>query len=394
MISSLISPKMPKGNTFMRALSLKYLEKGMFIKMDERLESQYENSVQSIKTDQYSLSVGELINMYKDGDMIIDPEYQRYYRWKMEQRSSFIESMILGIPVPSIFVSQDGSGKWDVIDGLQRISTLLQLTGELKNEKPLVLKETKFLPALRDKTWETLGPNFQRRLKRRRINAIIIDSSNNTSIKYELFQRLNTNGTNLSPQEIRNVVIAMANHNLFRETKSLSQNESFKKIISNMTKRQRNEQLDKELIDECYILLTVPAQSMNPSDDLQEFITKKLIDNDKLLENLDSNGKKMLDVFELMARILGDKASKAYKNGKYGKRFMRPIFEMTFVYTAFHKQKIEYNNEVLEQYHKKISKSALYEEITKRGMRPVDRIKKILLFKGDLNVKKANKNSR
>ncbi len=359
----------------------------------KNLEKQYENSVQSIKTDQYSLSVGELINMYKDGDMIIDPEYQRYYRWKIDQRSSFIESMILGIPVPSIFVSQDGNGKWDVIDGLQRISTLLQLAGELENEKPLVLKGTKFLPALKDKNWETLGSNFQRIIKRRRINAIIIDSSNNTSIKYELFQRLNTNGTSLSPQEIRNVVIAMANHELFRETNSLSRNEIFRKITNNITEKQKSEQLDKELIDECYILLTVPAESMNPSDDLQDFITNSLIDNTKLLENLDSNKENMLSVFKLMAKILGENASKAYKNGKYENRFIRPIFEMTFVYTAFHKEKIRDKNELLEQYHKEIVDSSLYKKVTRRGIRPVDRIKNILLAKGDLHVKDANKNS-
>ena len=359
--------------------------------MDENLEKQFENSVQTIKTDQYSLSVGELINMYKEGDMIIDPEYQRYYRWKMEQRSALIESMILGIPVPSIFVSQDESGKWDVIDGLQRISTLLQLTGELKNKKPLVLKETKFLPSLKDKTWETLGPKFQRIIKRRRMDAIIIDSSNNTSIKYELFQRLNTNGTNLSPQEIRNVVVAMANHSLFEETRVISENGDFQKIVNNMTTNQKGEQLDKELIDECFILLTVPAQSMNASDDLQDFITNKLIDNSKLINQLKHYASKMLDIFNLIANILQENASKVYRNEKYEKRFIRPIFELTFVYVLFHKQEIEDNNEMLEQYHKRIVDSELYQKVTKRGIRPVDRIRDILLAKGDINVEIQDK---
>jgi len=88
-----------------------------------------------ISTDSYSMSIGELVSMYKDGELNIHPEFQRFYRWKPEQKSRFIESILLGIPIPSIFVSQDPTGKWEVIDGLQRISTILQTMGELKNNE-------------------------------------------------------------------------------------------------------------------------------------------------------------------------------------------------------------------------------------------------------------------
>jgi uncharacterized protein with ParB-like and HNH nuclease domain len=105
-----------------------------------------------IATDSYSMSINELVSMYKEGDLMIRPEFQRHFRWSEEQKSRFIESLLLGIPIPPIFVEQDGKGKWELIDGLQRVSTILSVMGELKDEtgkiEPLVLSKTKFLPSL------------------------------------------------------------------------------------------------------------------------------------------------------------------------------------------------------------------------------------------------------
>src|SRR5437870_10728564 len=76
----------------------------------------------AIHTDGYPMSIGELINLYRDGELDIHPEFQRFFRWSNEQKSRLIESLLLGIPIPSIFVSQRENGVWDVIDGLQRLS--------------------------------------------------------------------------------------------------------------------------------------------------------------------------------------------------------------------------------------------------------------------------------
>ena len=68
--------------------------------LDEILESK-----KAIKTDSYPMSIGEIVNLYKEGDLVIFPEYQRYFRWSDKQKSEFIESIILDIPIPPIFVS-------------------------------------------------------------------------------------------------------------------------------------------------------------------------------------------------------------------------------------------------------------------------------------------------
>lgn len=112
-----------------------------------------------VRSDGYPMSIGELINLYRDGELDIHPEFQRFYRWSPEQKSRLIESILLGIPIPSIFVSQRDDGVWDVIDGLQRLSTIFELVGELRDEHgdkrpPLELKRTKYLPSLEGKRWE------------------------------------------------------------------------------------------------------------------------------------------------------------------------------------------------------------------------------------------------
>jgi uncharacterized protein with ParB-like and HNH nuclease domain len=74
----------------------------------------------------YQMSIGELINLYKDDEMDIHPEFQRVFRWSEFQKTRLIESIMLNIPIPPIFVSQSDDGVWDIIDGVQRLSTIFQ----------------------------------------------------------------------------------------------------------------------------------------------------------------------------------------------------------------------------------------------------------------------------
>lgn len=100
--------------------------------------------------DSYPMSIGEVMNLYKDGELDVHPEFQRFFRWDEEQKTKLIESILLGIPIPPIFVSQKLDGTWDVIDGQQRLSTILQFLHVLKKDDgekypPLILRSTKFL---------------------------------------------------------------------------------------------------------------------------------------------------------------------------------------------------------------------------------------------------------
>jgi hypothetical protein len=117
------------------------------------LEQQVRKARLEISAETISMSVSELTNLYREGILQIRPEFQRLYRWSQEQKSRLVESILLGIPVPSLFVSQSESGRWELVDGLQRVSTLLELQGLLVNadgtmRPPLVLRGTKYLSRL------------------------------------------------------------------------------------------------------------------------------------------------------------------------------------------------------------------------------------------------------
>lgn len=185
----------------------------------------------SIKTDSYDMSIGEIISLYQDGDIKLNPAYQRLFRWDDDHKARFIESILIGIPIPEIFVAQKDDGKWDIVDGVQRISTLLQLVGELPHHEPLVLESTKYLPSLEGMTWNTMPNEAKRILKRARIGVNIILTENSIESQYELFQRLNTGGLSLESQEIRNCLIIMLDESYYDRINGLKTYESFQKCL-------------------------------------------------------------------------------------------------------------------------------------------------------------------
>src|ERR1035441_6850567 len=112
-----------------------------------------------VRTDAYQMSIGEVVNMYDNREIIVDPEFQRLFRWNIGQKSKLIESLLLGIPLPSIFVFEKENGSWELIDGLQRVSTILEFMGKLRAPEgevvpPSILEATKYLPSLHNAVWE------------------------------------------------------------------------------------------------------------------------------------------------------------------------------------------------------------------------------------------------
>ncbi|QAY64176.1 DUF262 domain-containing protein [Xylanimonas allomyrinae] len=200
------------------------------------LEEELVAARKEISTDSYPMSIGELTNLYRDGELVIRPAFQRLFRWDSDQKSLLIESILLGIPLPSVFVAQDNEGRWELVDGLQRISTILQLQGLLTDPHfpPLVLSATKYLKHLEGRTWAKT-PNSERALseaqkldiKRAKIDVKIIKRESSESTKYDLFQRLNSYGSPLSAQEVRNAILVGVNPAFVEWLQSLARRDSF-----------------------------------------------------------------------------------------------------------------------------------------------------------------------
>ena len=83
------------------------------------LKEEIENAQRLVKTDAYQMSIGEVVNMYKDDEFVINPDFQRLFRWEIGPKSKLVESLLLGIPLPPFSFSKEDS-KWELIDGLQK----------------------------------------------------------------------------------------------------------------------------------------------------------------------------------------------------------------------------------------------------------------------------------
>ncbi len=223
------------------------------------LTNELKTARKKVVTDGYEMSLGEIVSLYKSDELIIDPNYQRLFRWDESQKTRFIESLLLGIPIPPIFVFQRESGVWELIDGLQRVSTVLQLMGELKHPEggmyePLQLGGTNLLPSLDGMKWkketdhdpDAFDTAQQLDIKRSRIRIEILRKESDEEAKFELFQRLNTGGSKLSDQEVRNSVLVMLNPSFYEWLNKLTTIPAFQQTIQ-ITNDQRSEQQHLEI---------------------------------------------------------------------------------------------------------------------------------------------------
>ena len=226
--------------------------------LDEKiknLKNELEKESHEISTDSYPMSIGEILSNYEAGEINLSPEFQRLYRWKDDQKSKFIESIFLGIPIPSIFVSQQGDGTWNVVDGVQRLSTILEFTNNLETKtEELILSKVPLLSSLEGMTWEQMPIELKRKFRKEKLTFNIIKTENSLKAQYELFQRLNTGGTFLSPQEIRNCLLIMVNTDFYNEINNLKNDDNFKTILNfNDFDRRIEEEYPMELIVRYFI---------------------------------------------------------------------------------------------------------------------------------------------
>lgn len=220
---------------------------------EQLLKEQIERQRNLLSTDRLDLSFGEIMRMYQDGDIIIKPAFQRYFRWDIEQRTRFIESILLGIPIPPIFVAADGNGVWELVDGLQRVSTMLSFFGVLKSEDEgikhknnWILVEGDRVDALTDFTYETMPELFKRSLKRATCRVEILNWNSSYDMRFELFNRLNTGGSPLTAQEIRNCIYRDISIDFNDFLKRISDNSDFRELIDlndEMTEKLYHEEL-------------------------------------------------------------------------------------------------------------------------------------------------------
>ncbi|MDA5611820.1 DUF262 domain-containing protein [Pasteurella multocida] len=374
---------------------MSYFNKLLESAMMTDLQKEISEARKSVHTDGYPMSIGELVNLYDDGEIDIRPEFQRLFRWKSDQKSKFIESILLGIPIPSIFVSQRDDGVWEIVDGLQRISTILELMGKLRNKEPLKLNATKYLPSLDGMMWNNnenpekeIDKQTKLMLKREKIDIKIIKRESQADAKLELFQRLNSNGSHLSAQEIRNVILLMENAKAQHWLEKLANNENFQDTTP-LSEKQQEEATNIELLIRYFSLrklkkyIDIHANNRDIDPYLDAMVTR-MFNKDS---NFDFEHERNIfeKVFLVLNNTFGSDAFKKYNTEKrrYLGPFSTPIYELL---TYSLSKKVEDNPNIIDDNNfvsqlldisTTMESNAIYQNIMSRS-RGIDRIKAVV----------------
>lgn len=161
--------------------------------------------------------------MVADDLIDIAPEYQRHFRWKADRQSALVESVLLGIPIPSIFTAANADGTWELIDGVQRLNSLIHFVGDadalakVNFDTSLVLQGLNKLTLFNGFSFQELPTSIQRQLQLKPLKVTTISDKSDRSVRFDLFERLNTGGIVLTPQEIRACVYRGRFNELLRE---------------------------------------------------------------------------------------------------------------------------------------------------------------------------------
>ncbi|RKZ54054.1 MAG: DUF262 domain-containing protein [Candidatus Parabeggiatoa sp. nov. 3] len=188
----------------------------------------YDPTKEDIDIRQEPHTVFELIRKYDQGRLIINPDFQRNLVWKLDQKSRFIESIILNFPLPPFYVNQTREGKYIIVDGLQRTSTLHEFVND-----EFKLTGLEALAKLNGYYFSELikqAGDYQTRIEDKKLLLYLIRPSVPLKVVYDIFNRINTSGTMLNRQEVRNCIFIGKATQLLKE---LSEEDYFKKAIDN-----------------------------------------------------------------------------------------------------------------------------------------------------------------
>jgi hypothetical protein len=330
----------PLGRAFQRKVgrmrgvakfgSIKNNKTIIMVNIEEKIQ-QLENDItverKRVSTDRLDISFGELINLYKNNELVIRPEYQRLFRWTNKQKTALIESILLSIPIPPIFVSEDKEGIWELIDGLQRVSTFISFFGELQKniseieysfqddedeyeelspeEEQLrqekignkwILDSGGIIESLEGFNIDSLPASLKINLKRAVCRVEILRGDSSTSMKYELFKRLNSGGSKLKPQEIRNAIFRGIDTRLNELLLKLSQDARFQNLTK-LSNSKRQELYDQELILR-FIAFLNNAENVNDNTEnyLNEFMESAVSNPDFDYDTYENQFIEVLDI--------------------------------------------------------------------------------------------------
>ncbi len=195
---------------------------------EDDIDNDYSDlSDQSINTSQKQWTISTLLSKWKKGQISLQPKFQRHYVWDKKKASALIESILLGFPLPLIYLSEDEEGILTVIDGQQRLTSIFSFIDDrFPDGSDFKLSSLKVLKDLNKKKYCELSPADQAKIDDYDITTIVIKKDSGKDIKFDMFERLNSGSVGLNDMELRNCIYRgdymetlkeLANDPLFRE---------------------------------------------------------------------------------------------------------------------------------------------------------------------------------
>ncbi|WP_419658832.1 conserved uncharacterized protein, DUF262 [Desulfosarcina variabilis str. Montpellier] len=265
------------------------------------IQEQIDSNRRSVAFDSYDITIRQLYDMILEGMIDIAPEYQRHFVWDPKRQSALIESLFLGIPVPSLFMATNKDATWEVIDGVQRLTTILNFIGTDKGTiiKKLKLSGLEKLDSMNGLVFEQLPKSMQLMFQTRSLRITVLNDRSDFGVRYDLFERLNTGGVTLHEQEIRNCVFQGEFNDLLKE---LSENENFKSVVK-MTEKAKRTGSYEELVLRFFAYY---EDSENFVHSVKGFLNDYMEKKTKSFKNRKELKKLFFDTFNLLSSSLPD----------------------------------------------------------------------------------------
>ena len=297
---------------------------------NEDVQSEIPFNSQDINIKIIQLTVGQLIDKLEYNEIQI-PDYQRLPNlWNIKQKSRFIESLILKLPIPLFYFDEREKDIWWAVDGLQRITTI----NEFVNEKKFKLQNLEFLIGCNNMNWDELSRDVKRNITASHITINLIQKGTPEEVKLIIYRRIKQNIATFSDQELRTALFWGNKVEFLKRLTSESSEEgkTFHKATDNGLKnKKRQEELD--LVSRFLAFYLIDANKYEP--DLDTFITKGMKEIPMELSEQNEVASKFKQSMVLAHTIFGNDAFRKRNNKEDTRKSInKPLFEIISVYFA------------------------------------------------------------
>lgn len=282
-----------------------------------KAEEQINNLRKEVDYDTRDYTIDFLVQQYKDNEFYIPDEYQRQFIWDNQNKNRFIESILLGLPIPFMFFSDTDDGRCEIIDGAQRTCTLEEF---INND--LTLSGLTKLTSLNNFTYSDLPDYYKRKFNKTTMRIIVLSDNTTVEIRKEIFNRINTTGIRANPSEVRRGSYAGPFMDFLKEC---TKNETFIQICPvSETNKKRYE--DLELVLRFFAFLNYSNKFKHRVDDFL----------DEYVESIPTNFNKgaYKDEYERMLRFVDKYFENGFKKKSNSKSTPRVRFEAISVGVA------------------------------------------------------------